>query len=213
MQGDTAPPQPDGGQQGPGQPNQQPGGHWDYRPDDNRGEEDFDQSQQPIPQVPQPRGGQSQPDMEASWTASEFIAHSKSPTWYIVLAVGTLVLVVFLYVVSKDFFSIIVVIIMAILVALVARRKPRVLEYHLDRAGVAIGPKFYPYGDFRSFSIVNEGAFSSIMFSPLKRFMTPVNIYYDPKDEQQIVNVLSQYLPFEQRSHDAIDRFARRIRF
>jgi hypothetical protein len=39
--------------------------------------------------------------------------------------------------------------------------------------------------------VVPEGAFNSIVFMPLKRFAVPLSIYYDPKDEDKIIAVLS----------------------
>jgi hypothetical protein len=76
-----------------------------------------------------------------------------------------------------------------------------------------IRQKIYPYAMFKSFTVVDEGAFSSVLLLPLRRFMPALAIYYDPEDETKILNMLSQHLPLDQTHNDPIDRFMRRIRF
>jgi hypothetical protein len=47
----------------------------------------------------------------------------------------------------------------------------------------------------------------------MKRFMPMTSIYFDPKDENRIVDMLSHFLPEEPKDPDFIDRLTRRIRF
>jgi len=88
-----------------------------------------------------------------------------------------------------------------------------VLEYSLDNRGLTIAQKSYPYGVFRSFAVIDEGAFSSIVFIPLKRFMPVLTIYYAPEDENEVVATIADHLPMEQRKRDAIDTLLHKIRF
>jgi len=153
----------------------------------------------------------AQPDVH--WTASEFIAHQKGVTWYALLILIGVVLAAVGWFVTRDLLSVIVIVLVVGLFAASGGRKPRVLDYNLSHVGLEIGGKQYHYAEFRSFAVMKEGAFSSIMLIPLKRFMPPISIYYDPKDEQKIVDAISQYLPLEQRQHDIFDQIAARIRF
>jgi hypothetical protein len=114
---------------------------------------------------------------------------------------------------TKDKISAGVVIVAGIALAGYGARKPRQLEYELDPEGLRIGEKYYAYDAFRSFAVLDEGAFSSIAFMPLKRFAPLTTIYYDPADEERIINLLADRLPMEDRQHDIIDRFMRRIRY
>jgi hypothetical protein len=150
---------------------------------------------------------------EASWSASEFIDHDKSLSWYAILAGSTFVIIIILYFWTHDIISIVAVAMMALLIGVVAGRKPRVMDYQLDRAGLTIGERFHPYAEFKSFSIMEDGAFLSITFMPAKRFMPSVSIYYAPEDQDKITDVLSRHLPMEVRERDMVDRFSRRIRF
>lgn len=160
---------------------------------------------QPLPQAPE--------GIEAVWSASEFIDHDKNLSWYLILGGVTLVIDVILYFWTHDFVSIVAVTIMAALLGVMASRKPRVLSYRLDDAGLTVGNVFHPYAEFRSFAIIEDGALQSITFLPAKRFLPPISVFYAPEDEARITDVLAQYLPMEMRRQDAIDRLSRRIRF
>jgi hypothetical protein len=150
---------------------------------------------------------------EVTWSASEFIAHNKGIGWFVALAAVTVAIDIALYLLIKDVLTAVVVPVFAILFGITAARKPRVMEYRLNGVGLYIGSRFYPYGEFKSFSIQEDGAFASIVFSPLKRFMPPTSIYFGPDDEDKIFAVLSQHLPMEHLEHDFVDRLSRRIRF
>ena len=148
-----------------------------------------------------------------SWTASEFVAHDKTPGWYLMLAIGTAVLAAIVYLVSRDFISVGVVVAAGLVFGVFASHKPRQRQYRVDAQGINVDDKRYNYADFRSFSVVPEGAFKSIVFMPLKRFSPPLSIYYAPEDEDRIVGLLADRLPFEQGHRDAVDSLMRRIRF
>ena len=148
-----------------------------------------------------------------SWTASEFIAHQKSAGWYGILATSAAVITLAIYLLTKDLITSGFVIFGAFILGYYASRQPRELNYQVNEHGIFIGDKHYTYDVFRSFSIVVEGAFSSIIFMPLKRFAPLRAIYFAPEHEEQIVDMLLPRLPFEEYSHDAIDRLMLRIRF
>ncbi|HSX46817.1 MAG TPA: hypothetical protein VLF87_02410 [Patescibacteria group bacterium] len=154
------------------------------------------------------------PDIDpVSWTASEFVEHEKNNNWYIKLGALTGVVTAGLYLLTRDIITAVVIVIASILFGITAKRKPRTLQYQLDNAGVHIGGKFYDYDLFKSFSVLEEGAFNSIQLQPLKRFMPPISLYYPPEQEDGIFTVIGSFLPHEERSHDAIDRLMRRVKF
>jgi hypothetical protein len=201
----------------------QTGGHWQYKPEapvqDQPVQDDAPLDQgppvdyaAPQPQTPAAPAPGSPHDM-VTWTASEFVAHHKNVGWYFMLVLAMGAASALLYLITHDAVSVVAVVILAVVFGVSAGRKPRILNYQLDRSGLTIGQRFYGYGNFKSFSLVNEGAFTSIMFMPLKRFMPAVSIYFSPEDEEKIIEVLSAHLPLQQGSQDAIDRLMHRIRF
>jgi hypothetical protein len=150
-----------------------------------------------------------------SWTASEFISHNKSIEWYGMLLGAAVLLAIILWLLLRDIFSSIVIVVAVALLAGYAARKPRELQYAIHDQGVVVGDKPYPFSNFRSFSIVREAGspFSSIEFIPLKRFALPLTIYYDPADEPKIAQAIADHVPYEERKRDAIDLLMHRIRF
>ena len=147
------------------------------------------------------------------WSASEYVAHSKSAIWYLQLALVALVFAGIAYFITHDFVVVATIAVVAIIFGVAAGRKPRVLDYSVDSSTISIGQKQYPYAMFRSFSIIQEGPINSIYLMPAKRFNPPLSIYYPPEEEQQIVEIIGSRLPQEPREQDAIDRFMHRIRF
>ena len=153
---------------------------------------------------------QETPSIE--WTASEFIAHEKSPMWYLVLIIVGVLLTLFSFFVMHDMIAMVAVVFIIVLFGFTASHKPRTLPYRIDNTGVIIGGKLYPYGQFKSFGIVQEDAFSNITLMPLKRFGQPLTIYYPPEEEDNIVKTLSAYMPTAPVKLDFIDTTLRRIR-
>ena len=150
---------------------------------------------------------------QVSWTASEYIANPKNVKWFALLAVATLVLTVIIYLFTRDIISVVVILMLGIIVGVFAARQPNVLEYHLDTSGLYMGQKFYPYTSFKSFSVVEDGAFSHLSLMPLKRFMPSLAVHYAPEDEENIINTLSDYLPYEKHKRDVVENITRRVRF
>ena len=148
-----------------------------------------------------------------SWTASEFIAHDKDAMWYMWLFGGSLLLTALIYLISRDFVTVVVIMMITAMIAVVGSRKPSSVQYDLSSDGLSVGSMHHNFADFRSFSIVEEGAINSIWLKPLARFKPMVVLYYSPEDEDKIVNTLSIFLPHEQRELDAVERASRRLRF
>lgn len=171
---------------------------------------------QPTP-VP-PASTSTQPEIEPpehviSWTASEFIAHSKNKGWYVVLAAGALVAAAIVFLLTRDKITTGMIIIATILFGIMASRKPRELQYQIDDSALVIGDKVYNFADFKSFSLVQEEGVQSIWFMPMQRFMPGLSIYFAPEDEQRIFETLDDILPLENRQLDFIDKLMHRIRF
>lgn len=169
-----------------------------------------------VPPATEPliNNGRQTDGTQISWTASEYIAHQKSAAWYMALAIGTLLLLIPVYFITNgDIVSLIAIAFVVIVFAVYAGKKPRELEYSVHANGVTIGAKTYAYHQFKTFSVIDEGAFSSIVFLPMSRFMPAISLYYDPQDEEAIIETLSNYLPMDTQKRDLVDNLMRKIRF
>jgi hypothetical protein len=159
-------------------------------------------------------GNVQQPQITpVSWTASEYIAHNKGMPWFAALGLVLFLVVAGTYLITKDIVTSAVLAVAGIAFGVFAARPPRVLEYTVDSHGIKIDQKYYPYKELRSFDIVDEGQLPSILLMPLKRFLPPITVFYDLKEEDAILNVLGSYLPHQEQQPDMVDRLMRRIRF
>ena len=169
--------------------------------------------EEPITDVAQPADQAEPAEGELSWTASEFMTHDKSAGWYVLLLLGAGLFAAAVYLLTKDVVSTGVVVVAAIILAVYGSHQPQEQQYTLDAQGIGIGSKRYDYDMYKSFAVASEGAFSSLVFMPLKRFAVPLTIYYAPEDEERIIALLSDRLPMEKHRLDAIDHLMRRLRF
>lgn len=153
------------------------------------------------------------PNESITWTASEFVAHKKGLLWY-VLVIGVAIFVAgLIWLLTRDITSTSVILVAALVLIIYGAKRPRELKYRVDREGIHIGDKDYPYDRFHSFSTVHQGAFSSLILYPMKRFAQLSSAYYDPLDEQKIISIISSYLPQEERRRDLVDDLMWKIRF
>lgn len=163
--------------------------------------------------MPPPETNASADEPVVTWEASEYIHHDKGASWYIGFTGVMLVLVVAVYLLIGELFSVMVMVLMGVAVAVYAGRKPDTVRYSLSRTGIAIGGKHYNLDEFSSFTIMQEGGVYSVTLMPTKRFMPPVSIYFSADDGEKITDVLGEILPHEDREPDLIDRLMRNIRF
>lgn len=185
------------------QPNPQtePKTNWQFKGADTA------QSNQETPQPKQPLGE------SISWTASEYVAHDKNSMWYMKFAGLSILVIGITFLITRDFISLLVLVVLAIGIAVFAARKPETLNYQIDNQGVHIGPKLYPISMFKSFAVVEEEAIKSIALLPMKRFMPAITMYFSPEDEKKIEDTLGAMLPQETRQQDPVDRLMHKIRF
>lgn len=154
----------------------------------------------------------SKTEKPVSWEASEYIEHRHGPSWYAGLAAVTAAVTVIIFLATRSYISAATIIIVGIIVGVFAGHKPRQVRYEITANGLKVGGKLYPYSAYKSFSIIREGGLSSVSFLPLKRLMPPVSAYFEPAQEDKIAKALGNYLPYEDRKPDGIDRLSRRLR-
>ena len=179
-----------------------------FRPDET-GELVSGSAATPVAAVP--RAASDEPII--SWTASEYITHQKTAGWYALLALTAILIAAVTWLLTRDFFPTTTVVVCLVLLGIYAARKPQEQRYALGDSGFTIGARYHPYAEFRSFAVVPEGAFSSIELTPHKRFAMYTTIYYDPQDEEQIVDLISSHLPLVDPTSNMADNLMRRIHF
>lgn len=170
----------------------------------------LEQPQAPTPTEPAQAAND---DGVIRWSASEFVSHEKSGMWYVVLVVIAVVIAGVMYAVTREIFSIVVVAVLAVALGVFGALKPRTLDYVVDGGGITVGDKQFPYDTFKSFAVIEDAPVPSIQLLPQKRFMVPITIYFAPTDADTIIDTLGQFLPFEHKKRDNVDKISSRFRF
>jgi hypothetical protein len=150
---------------------------------------------------------------DINWSASEFIAHEKNITWYVILLVVTLVAGAIVYYLTNDKISTVVIILAGVIFGIYGARKPRLIDYKINSSGITVQTKLFSYDAFKSFEIVEDSIIPNIVLIPLKRFMPSLSIYLDPNTQEEVVKILSAWLPQDFHQQDLIERFVQRVRF
>jgi hypothetical protein len=180
---------------------------WEYKPDSSTAGSNLPPAEDSTKQAPQT----TSPDL-ITWEASEFIDHPHGAGWYALLIISTAAMSALVYLASKDKIATGIIAVVGVIVGIFAAQKPKVAKYEINNSGLSVNGKNYNYSGYKSFAVINEGSLSSVNLFPLKRFMPPVSAYFDPKDEQKIAQSLGNYLPYEERKLDSVDRISRRLR-
>lgn len=164
-------------------------------------------SQSPVEQPP------TVSDQPISWQASEYVQHDKEMLWYVALIIITAALVLISVFLIKSWTFAALLVVMAISVAVLASRPPRIMQYTLSAQGLQVNEKTFSYHDFRAFGILQDGPLHSIVLIPNKRFMPAVNVYFPAEQGEQIVDLFGAILPMEHLELDIIDKLTRKLRF
>ena len=163
----------------------------------------------PVSTAIPPKG----PEGSITWTASEFIEHKKNASWYLILVAVTVVVAGLIWLITKDKITTATIVVVALMIGIIGSKKPRELEYRIDNEGLHIAGRQYPFNEFRSFSVIRQGSISGLVFRPLKRFSLLTTAYYDPSDEQKILDIIGFYLPMEEGKRDIIDEIMWKLHF
>src|SRR5690606_26783783 len=105
---------------------------------------------------------------EITWTASEYVEHEKDAIWYLIMSGVSLVAVGAVFLVTRDWLTVATIALAILVIGIYAGRKPLNKDYSIGESGLKVGDKVYHFGQFRSFSLVDEGAINSIWLRPLK---------------------------------------------
>ncbi len=183
-----------------------------------------------APQAPPPQSVASAPEGEKSffkpdstsqpsdnerlsWSTSEFHEHEKTASWYLKLALATVIIAAAFYFLTRSLLTPVVIVISGLVIGILGQKKPSQREYDLSNQGIRIGHKLYLYDEFRLFIVTPSSALPEVTLVPAKRFQLPVSLRYTPELEDKVISKLSDYLPFEERRPDLVDSLMQRIKF
>lgn len=149
-----------------------------------------------------------------TWTvSSESHSYEKSSSWYLILAVVTVIVAGILYLLTKSIITPVVIVVCGIIAGFYSKRQLPQLDYLINSQGIRIGSKQYRYDHFRLFIITTGLPFPELTLIPVKRFMPSISVRYSSEVEKKLLDILSQHLPYEERRPDFIDALMHRVHF
>lgn len=154
--------------------------------------------------------GDEQPSLLLSWQ-SRGDSIVRGPQWYAALFVITISLSGLTLLVTDSWLSALVVILAAVALIVVNTKGPNVQAYGIFDAGVQIEERFYGYDQLRSFSVNSLNNETLIELEPSKRFYPRITMHAGELIDQA-QNLLSQFLPKNNREPDMIDKISQRLK-
>lgn len=149
-----------------------------------------------------------------TWESSEYIFHERSSLWYVGFGLITLLAVVLVYFLSgRSIWASTMVVVMGVTVIVFSRNHPSMRRYTISTDGISVGDKHFDYEQFKSFSIIQEGKLLSVALNPVNRFMPPVSMYVPMDNGDQILGLLSEYLPHLEKEQTVVDQALARLKF
>lgn len=162
-------------------------------------EEDYDEQEVDL----------SQP---VTWQAKEYVHEEKSGTWFAIFGIvfaAFMALAIFL---MQSWTFAVLLVVIAIVIIVLAKRPPRVMSYSLSEKGLHIGDTLHVFSDFRAFGVIHDGEEYSIMLIPTKRFLPGVTVYFPEEAGERIVDALGSRLPMKELRLDMVDKIVRKLR-
>jgi hypothetical protein len=150
---------------------------------------------------------------EVRWSASEFIAHQKTTSWYLTLIMVTVIVSGIVFLLTRQYISAGVIVVLSVAFGVYGSVLPKSLEYVVDSSGITVEKKHFSYELFKLVQKLEGGMIPSITFIPVKRFAVPLTIYLSSEQEDQILDIVSEFLPIEIKQVEAIDKLVARLRF
>jgi len=142
------------------------------------------------------------------WSAPEFEYFKKTDWWYWSLIVVAIVLsLVALW--QKNFLFLIFIVIAAVIISLLAKERPRDIDFELERRGLLIDKKLYEYKTFSSFALNDH----SLQLKNKGRWRPHLTIPIPEGQQEMIKNHLLDFLPEVEYNESAIDVLSRLLRF
>lgn len=153
-------------------------------------QKNMDPKQTPSPNVQNP------PDYGKellSWRAPEYEKQEKSRGWFITVSLIGAALVVG-SIIMRNYLMIILIALFAIVIYILHKKEPLMLNIVVTNKGVKIGEKFYLYKDLDNFWIIYDPPIKTLNFKTSRNFFPEISIQIEDEDPVEIREILLSYL-------------------
>lgn len=149
------------------------------------------------------------------WEAPEFIQFDRPKSWYIIL-LGVAILLVIYSLITKNFLLAIIVVMLAIVINTLTRKKPDTLKVAVTQKGVLINDNLYTFEeDLDTFWILySPPDLKTLNFGRRQRFAPQITIQLNNANPLKVRELLLEYLEEDvEREEHVADRVSRRLGF
>ena len=147
-----------------------------------------------------------------NWQSPEFVYYEKSIFW-LIFGIIILALAVFILFYFREWYTVVVFILLAIVFFQYGYRKPQLKSYTITENGFKIDDKFYPFAKFEHFGILKTQNVSILNLKYLKKIMPLLTVQLIDVNVSEIEKNLKNKLPEEHFREGFFDKFTRVIRF
>ena len=153
-----------------------------------------------------------EPEVLLSWDADEYIHYEKGTTWYIVAGIVTVAMIVY-SLITEAYTTAVVVSILAGVVYLYAHEEPTVHRIVVNRLGIGVGEKFYPFSSITSFWLIIAPGVQQLNIETTGRFGQTVTIQLGDMDPVLVRRTLANEIPEAPGKEESfLDRLARALK-
>jgi len=145
------------------------------------------------------------------WQAPEYLQDHRSPWWFIAFWAVAIIFMVIAVLLIKSWSFAVLIPAMAAALTIYSHRPPRMISYVLSDKGLYINEKLHPMTEFKSFGIVSDESFPSIMLIPVKRFRLGLTVHFPAEAGEAIVDLLGSRIPMQEIKFDFFDRLTRQL--
>lgn len=148
-----------------------------------------------------------------AWEAPAFAYYDKSWLWITsVVLIGIVLLGVFIYL--RDYSAMAVVIVGTLVFLQQSRKKPEVVQYIIDQAGVTVGATSYSWSSLKSFWLAGDEDGSHLYLETTNRITPTRTIHLANVEAAEVRARLAQRLPERTtQGEELADRLLRILRF
>ena len=147
-----------------------------------------------------------------TWTAPEYEHRERRPDWFWALGVIAVSASIAAIIFKNYLFAIFIILGTALLIFF-SVRKPNIMEIEINEEGIQVEDTFYPHETIGSFWIDQSRENHKLLILSDRFFMPVITIPLENVSEEDIIDLLDNYLPLEELHEPFAHKFMEYLGF
>jgi hypothetical protein len=140
-----------------------------------------------------------------AWQDYEFPVRVKSKKWFLKIIAATAIIGAILFILSRDYVTIIALIVGVLVLIAYSFRKPKITNFTVNKQRITIGKHQFSFMDYNAYFMKEYENHNAIVLIPYKRFAPSVTIYIKDEYVDQVVDLISEIIPIGAEPFNMID--------